>query len=104
MNRETGKKGEPRLQFNSIMILQDVMEAYAKKLTIHLKAEEIKEERIDILKSLISSHKGNHTLNFTIHEAESKIKLTMPSRKQKVNISNTLLTELESQNLFYKLN
>lgn len=104
MNRETGKKGEPRLQFNSIMMLQDVMEAYAKKLTIHLKAEEIKEERIDILKSLINSHKGNHTLNFTIHEAESKIKLTMPSRKQKVNISNTLLTELENQNLFYKLN
>lgn len=104
MNRETGKKGEPRLQFNSIMILQDVMEAYAKKLTIHLKAEEIKEERIDILKSLINNHKGNHALNFTIHEAESKIKLTMPSRKQKVNISNTLLTELDNQNLFYKLN
>src|SRR5690606_9020301 len=104
MNRETGKKGEPRLQFNSIMILQDVMEAYAKKLTIHLKAEEIKEERIDILKSLINSHKGNHALNFTIHETENKIKLTMPSRKQKVNISNTLLTELENQNLFYKLN
>ena len=103
-NRETGKKGEPRLQFNHIMMLQDVMETFAKKLTIHLKLEELKEEKIDSLKSLVKTHKGSHPLNFVIHEEESKIKLTMPSRKQKVHISNELLSELENQELFYKLN
>ncbi len=103
-NRETGKKGDPRLQFNNIMMLQDVMEAYAKKLTIHLKIEEIQEDKIESIKTLIQSHKGKHPINFTIHETENKVKLTMPCRKQKVHISNDLLIELENKNVYYKLN
>ena len=33
-NRDTGVKGEPRLQFNSFQLLHDIMESYAKKLSI----------------------------------------------------------------------
>ncbi|MDG3582453.1 DNA polymerase III subunit alpha [Galbibacter pacificus] len=104
VNRETGKRGEPRLQFNSMEQLQDVMEKYARKLTIHLKLEEVLEERIDALKDVISMHKGDHTLNFVVYEMENEIKLTMPSRKQKVQISNELLAELKKQDVIYKLN
>lgn len=103
-NRETGKKGDPRLQFNTIMMLQDVMESFAKKLTIHLKVKELKEEKIDSLKSLVNIHNGKHPLSFVLHETDSKIKLTMPSRKLKVQISNELLTELENQDVYFKLN
>ena len=103
-NRDTGKKGDPRLQFNNIMMLQDVMESFAKKLTIHVKLEELKDEKIDSLKSLVKYHKGKHSLHFVIHEHTSKIQLTMPSRKQKVQISNELLSELENQEFYYKLN
>ena len=35
---------------------------------------------------------------------EEQIKLTLPSRKQKVAISNELLTHLEEEALLYKLN
>ena len=31
-NRDTGAKGDPRLQFNSFQLLHDIMESYAKKL------------------------------------------------------------------------
>ena len=49
-------------------------------------------------------HKGNHALNFVIYDNSESIKLQMPSRKQKVNISQELLDELESNQVFYKLN
>ncbi|MEJ4089157.1 DNA polymerase III subunit alpha [Galbibacter orientalis] len=104
VNRETGKRGDPRLQFNSMEQLQDVMDKYARKLTIHLKLDELEDNRIDTLKDVISMHKGDHTLNFVVYEMENEIKLTMPSRKQKVNISNELLQELNLQNVVYKLN
>ncbi len=104
VNRDTGKKGDPRMQFNSMEQLQDVLEKYARKLTIHLKLNELEEERIRNLKELLSYHSGDRTLNFVVHEKEHKIKLTMPSRKQKVHISNELLTELKHQKLVYKLN
>src|SRR5690554_5229413 len=104
VNRDTGKKGDPRMQFNSMEQLQDVLEKYARKLTIHLKLNELEEARIRNLKELLSYHSGDRTLNFVVHEKEHKIKLTMPSRKQKVHISNELLTELKHQKLVYKLN
>lgn len=104
VNRETGKKGEPRLQFNHMEQLQDVLEKHARKLTIHLKLEELEENRIKDLKELINLHSGDRTLNFVVHEQKHKIQLTMPSRKQKVQISNELLNELKNQQLVYKLN
>ena len=104
VNRETGKKGEPRLQFNEFRQLQDVMDAYAKKLTIKLNVANLQEKRIKELKSTLSSHKGNHPINFIIYEMEEEIKLNLSSRKQKVHINTELLNVLEEQEVHYKLN
>ncbi len=104
VNRDTGKKGDPRMQYNSFMLLQDVMDTYAKKLTIKLDIDNLQEERIRILKDTIRSHKGNHILNFVVYEMEEEIKVNMISRKQKVQISNELLSTLEEADVHYKLN
>ena len=104
VNRETGKKGEPRLQFNEFRQLQDVMETYAKKLTIKLNVSTLQEKRIRELKKTLTSHKGNHPIGFIIYEMEEEIKLNLSSRKQKVNISSELLSTLEAQEVLYKLN
>lgn len=104
VNRETGKKGEPRLQFNEFRQLQDVMDAYAKKLTIKLNVATLQERRIKELKSTLASHKGNHPINFIIYEMEDEIKLNLSSRKQKVHINTELLNVLEAQEVHYKLN
>ncbi|NHF58538.1 DNA polymerase III subunit alpha [Flavobacteriaceae bacterium TP-CH-4] len=104
VNRETGKKGDPRMQFNSFMLLQEVMEAYAKKLTIKLNIDELKEERIHRLKDTLVSHKGSHPLNFVVYEMEEEIKVNLSSRKQKVQITSELLHVLEEQEVHYKLN
>jgi DNA polymerase-3 subunit alpha len=104
VNRDTGKKSDPRLQFNSFQLLHDVMDTYAKKLSVQLNIADLQEKRIQGLKELFSLHQGDNALNFVIYDNEEQIKLNMPSRKQKVKISQELLDELEQQEVFYKLN
>ncbi len=104
VNRDTGKKGDPRLQFNQFMLLQEVMENYAKKLTIKLNIDELKEDQILELKDTLRLHKGKHPLQFTVYEMEDEIKVTLSSRKQKVEISSELLATLENKEVHYKLN
>ncbi|MBT8237526.1 MAG: DNA polymerase III subunit alpha, partial [Croceitalea sp.] len=104
VNRETGQKGEPRLQYNDFKQLQDVMDAYAKKLTIKLNIAALQEKRIKALKDTLRSFKGKHPLNFIVYEMEEEIKLNLSSRKQKVNITSELLSTLEEQDVHYKLN
>ena len=103
-NRETGKKSDPRIQFSSFQLLHDVMETYAKKLSIQLDIKDLQEKRISVLNDLFRLHEGNHALNFVIYDNEEKLKLNMSSRKQKVKISQELLDELASHDVFYKLN
>ena len=104
VNRETGKKGDPRLQFNDFKQLQDVMDAFAKKLTIKLNIDRLQEKRIQALKDTLRSHKGEHALNFEIYELQDEIKLKLSSRKQKIKINSELLSELEAHEILYKLN
>ena len=103
-NRDTGKKGEPRLQYNSIQLLHDVMETHGKKLTITMPLNDLKEGKIDSLKNLVKTHKGEKQLFFVVYENVEKIHLTMPSRKHKINITKELLDELDREQLHYKLN
>jgi DNA polymerase-3 subunit alpha len=103
-NKDTGKKGEPRIQFRDFSLLHDVIEENAKKLTIQLNVEELSDQQIISLQELFHIHKGDHLLNFVVYELQEKIKLHMPSRRQKVKICQELITELESQNIQYKLN
>ena len=98
------KKGDPRLQYNDFKQLQDVMESYAKKLTIKLNISALQEKRIAALKDMLHSHQGNHPLNFVVYEMEEEIKLNLSSRKQKVHITSELLHNLEEQEVHYKLN
>ncbi|RNC87763.1 MAG: DNA polymerase III subunit alpha [Winogradskyella sp.] len=103
-NRETGKKGEPRIQFNNFQLLHDVMDAYAKKLSVQLQIEDIEKDKIEDLEDLFKLHKGNHALNFVVYDNSEKLKLQMLSRKQKVKISQELLHELQELDVMYKLN
>ncbi|MCO5724980.1 DNA polymerase III subunit alpha [Robiginitalea marina] len=104
VNRDTGKKGEPRLQFNQCLLLQDVMEAFARKLTIQLDIDQLHEARIHELKETLRAFKGSHPLSFVVYEMEEAIKVNLTSRKQKVQISSELLHRLKDQEVHFKLN
>ncbi|NRD21876.1 DNA polymerase III subunit alpha [Winogradskyella litoriviva] len=104
VNRDTGKKGDPRIQFNSFQLLHDVMDTYAKKLSIQLNIRDLEKEKISILYDLIKFHEGNQTLNFLVYDNAEKIKVQMPSRKNKIKISQELLNSLKEHDVMYKLN
>ncbi|MCH9660454.1 MAG: DNA polymerase III subunit alpha [Bacteroidetes bacterium] len=104
VNRDTGKKGDPRMQYNHFMMLHDVMEQQAKKLTIHMPITDLAEKRIALLKELFETHKGEKQVHFTMYDVEEKVKLNMPSRKTKIAISKELLDELSAKEVVYKLN
>jgi DNA polymerase-3 subunit alpha len=148
-DKETGKKGEPRLQFLLVQYLQDVLPSFAKKLIIHLNIKEVQSELINQLNAVFQSNRGDHSVSFEVLELEkfkkqvevttplvletdettfvdaaelepqeeSEIsvtteveetrivtRLSMPSRKLKIKISNELLQELEKMQINFKLN
>ncbi|HMI07436.1 MAG TPA: DNA polymerase III subunit alpha [Flavobacterium sp.] len=147
-DKETGKKGEPRLQFQLVQYLQDVLPTFAKKLIIHFNIKDLQTETITRLSELFQLNKGDHQVAFEVLEVEkikkmvemeavipnpaeviadpdsempdmeteeiqvateveeTKIitKLSMPSRKLKIRISNELLVELEKLQINFRLN
>src|SRR5690606_20961407 len=104
INKETNKKSEPRMQFSSFQLLHDVMDNFAKKLSIQLDVKQLHPDLIRNLQELIAIHEGNHPINFIVYDNDEQLKLSMPSRKQKVKISQELLNELANIDVFYKLN
>ncbi len=144
VNRETGKKSEPRIQFVEVRQLQDVMAQYAKKLSIQMDIDDLHQNAIQQLNAIFQSNKGENTVTFEIIEFDKTKKLieaapkveevdadnfdeevleeteiqiptqeiesivmtrvSMPSRKLKIKISNELLVELEKMNVKFSLN
>ncbi len=103
-NKDTGKKGEPRIQFREMNLLHDVMDKNARKLTIQLNIDDLQNEKIEWLKDTFMSHKGECHLNFVVYEMKEQVKLRMPSRKHKIRISQELIEMLEKEQFMYKLN
>ena len=98
------KEGDTRIQFNSIQMLQDVLETLANKLTLQLTVLELDDEKIHSIEEIVKQYKGKDHLNFVVYDMEEQLKLHMPSRTSKVKISQELLTVLDTKDLKYKLN
>jgi DNA polymerase-3 subunit alpha len=96
--------GNPRINFISMQMLQDVLEKYAKKLTLQMDIKELSEEKIQEMQELIEAFKGKHILNIVVYDLENKIKLHMQSRSKKIGINKDLLDKLEKEQWFYRLN
>jgi DNA polymerase-3 subunit alpha len=154
VNRETGKKSDPRIQFTEAKQLQDVLTNFSKKIIIDLDIKTLKPELINHLNTVFSEFQGDHQLSFEIVETEKTLvkstpmkvemdfsdneqdlqidqemdaeevleteipleiptvneetriltKLSMNSRKVKVNICHELLQQLEKFDLNFRLN
>lgn len=141
VNQE-GKRTDPKIQFQHIQYLQDVLPQFAKKLVLLLDIKDLKEEFIRALSGVFLANKGDNSVTFEVVELEkvrsqpvvvisetvdSEIeadgavdivmedpevkeelqivtKISMPSRKLRVNISKELLHELEQLQINFKLN
>jgi DNA polymerase III subunit alpha len=77
IDRDTGKKGEPRLQFSEFKMLQDVFENFAKKLVIQLNIKDLNPDFISNLNTIFNSNKGDNQVVFEVSELET-IKTGIP--------------------------
>lgn len=99
-----GVTGEPRIKFTDFKLLHDIMDELCKKLTIKIPIEDVNEENILNLESILKNNAGKQSLRFTIWDAKEKIEVNLPSRNTKINVSNELLATLSHQQIQYKLN
>jgi DNA polymerase-3 subunit alpha len=74
-DRDTGKKGEPRLQFSEVKQLQDVLTEFAKKLVVLLNIKDLETDFIHRLSRLFQENKGDNTVAFEIMEIEKSKRL-----------------------------
>ena len=70
-DRDTGKKGEPRLQFSEFRMLQDVLENFAKKISILLDIKDLNTEFISKLNAVFQANKGDNQVTFDVLELET---------------------------------
>ena len=103
-NQETGRLGDPRIQFINFEMLHDVLSKNSKKITLQVDIHQLDSESIKQLKRELRGFRGDKPIFFDVIDPKKQIKLTMASRKQKVNISQELLSLLEENSWHYKLN
>ncbi len=96
--------GDVRLSFGNIQMLQDVLEEFSKKITLNISLKDINEKYIQKMNALLTQHKGTKSLNFLVYDLEEKIKLNLPSRSYKVDISNEFIDILRQEQINFKLN
>lgn len=97
-------EGNPRISFVKMLMLQDVLEKSAKKITIQLDVMQLTQEKIDEIQKLVADYKGKDILNIVVYDIKDKIKLHMQSSSKKVAITKDLLDLLEKEQWNYLLN
>ena len=102
-NKETGKLGPPRMQFNHFEMLHDTLEKNTKRVTIQLELKQLDASRIELLKDILRLYKGNKAVAVDVYDTAEKLKLNLHSRKQKVEISNAFLEALEEKAFHYQI-
>ena len=103
-SKENGRKGDPRIQFMSFELLEDTIVKNTKKLTFQININQIKDGLVEKIESNLNGFKGNKHLFFDIYDNDEKMKITLNSKKNKVDITRKLLKELDKQNFDFKLN
>ncbi len=93
-----------RMTFSDIQLLHDVLGKLAKKVTIQIDINDIDREKLNLIERVLGKHKGQNSIHFTVYDAEEKVKLNLPSRTHKIDISNELLARLTKEEFRFKLN
>ena len=104
LNRNTGARSQPRMQFTSMELLQDILDNNANKLTVQIPLKKINDEVIEEFNSLLENNSGDKPAHFLIYDRKEKIKLRLNTRSKKVHISKDLLKELDLLDFKYKIN
>ena len=73
INRDTGKKSDPTVQFQHIQYLQDVLPTFAKKLNLILDIKDLHSNLIEKMTAIFQAYKGENAVSFDFVEVEKMI-------------------------------
>ena len=103
-NRETGRVGDPRIQYLSFHQLQDSLSSNAKRILIKVDANLLEENHIKFFKDVFKKHKGDQDVIFNVLGNGDGLRLNLSSPKQKVKITEQLLKTLKQNKFEFRLN
>ena len=83
--------------------MSDTIKNNSKKLIIKSDLKSISENSINKVKNILNRYKGDKPLGFDIYYSEEDIKISLNSRKQKVDVCNELLNDLDSISIKYSV-
>jgi DNA polymerase-3 subunit alpha len=96
VNRETGKKSEPRITFQDAKLLADVLPTFAKKIAIQLDIYDVHQNLIQKLNEVFQANQGDHQVSFEVVEVEKIIKkVEVAPVKSEQPVDETSLIEAE---------
>ena len=70
VNRETGKKSDPQINFQDAKLLADVLPTFAKKIAIQLDIYDLHQNLIQQLNDIFRANEGDHQVSFDVLEIE----------------------------------
>ena len=103
-DRESGRVGDPRIQYLSFHQLQDSLSANAKRILIKVEAHLLEENHIKLFKDILKKHKGDQDVIFNVLGNGDGLRLNLSSPKQKVKITEKLLKTLKKNKFEFRLN
>ena len=101
---DSGRVGDPRIQFLNFQQLQDSLSNNAKRLSVKLEIDLIEDEHVKFFKDLVKNNKGDQELVFNVFGNGDGLKVNLNSTKYKVKINEQLLKSLKEKKLDFRLN
>lgn len=92
------------LRVNSVTLLQEVFEKYAKTITVTLSLQDVTKENINFLHSLAKKHKGKNLLRIQVKDEEEKLSIELPSKNIRVEAKEFSLGLAETPEFSFKIN
>ena len=102
VNRETGKKSEPRITFQDAKLLADVLPTFAKKIAIQLDIYDVHQNLIQKLNEVFQANQGDHQVSFEVVEIEKiikKVDVAPVKIEQAVDETSLIEAEIDIDNL-----
>ncbi len=109
VNRETGKKSDPRITFQDAKLLADVLPTFAKKLSIQLNILDLHPNLIQKLNEVFKANSGENAVNFEVIETEiisKPVEVVKPlepvlilNNEEDTDIENLDITEVMEEDL-----
>lgn len=97
------EKDDYQFEITKIEMLPDLRAQKTKFLEIKVNLDDITSSFINEVEDIFKEHEGNFLVKFIVYDKVKNLKIEMPSRNVKIDISNALFKKLDAARLIYRL-